>query len=504
MARLFIFAIGGTGSRVLKSLTMLLASGIKPHSKTDFEIVPIIIDPHKSNDDLKRTARILGSYQAISEKAGVDSGFFSTRITTLDKLMTSQNRLSGSFTFNLQQVANTKFKDYIDFAQLSEPSRALADILFSGKSIDKRNVAVNLLDVEMDIGFVGNPNIGSVVLNQFKDSEEFKEVASNFNADDRIFIISSIFGGTGAAGFPTILKNIRGAMNNKNIDGKGFLQDAKIGAISVLPYFNIEKDKNSPIQKSDFIAKTKAALSYYKDNVTGNNSVNALYYISDDYSGKPYKNDAGNGGQKNDAHFVELASALAVLDFLGMPDENLQSVDGKAVNPVYKEFGMKYEKPDFKFSDFEDFTERAVSLRISQMAMFRKYLNESFSDSIEKQAWTNDEPIIHKSFLTDSFYRSNLSEFMDSFGDWLKEMSYNRRGFTPFNLDTTLDSLVVDKTVKKGWLKKKVDYSYYDGELSKKSKGKSFPSAEQKLIKLFFDTTEDILTAKFGFKKQNP
>ncbi|MBU1821428.1 MAG: hypothetical protein KKG00_07950, partial [Bacteroidetes bacterium] len=83
MARLFIFAIGGTGSRVLKSLTMLLASGVKPDSRTDFEIIPIIIDPHKSNEDLKRTARMLGNYQTIAEKVGTDSGFFSTRITTL-------------------------------------------------------------------------------------------------------------------------------------------------------------------------------------------------------------------------------------------------------------------------------------------------------------------------------------------------------------------------------------------------------------------------------------
>ena len=95
--------------------------------------------------------------------------------------------------------------------------------MFSGKSINKHHEVVNLLDVEMDIGFVGNPNIGSVVLNQFKDSQEFKEFASNFNEGDRVFVISSIFGGTGAAGFPTILKNIRDAMNNRNIDGKGFL-----------------------------------------------------------------------------------------------------------------------------------------------------------------------------------------------------------------------------------------------------------------------------------------
>ncbi len=401
----------------------------------------------------------------------------------------------------MQEVANTQFKDYIDFAQLSEPNRALADILFSGKSINKRDEEVNLLDVEMDIGFVGNPNIGSVVLNQFKDSQEFKEVASNFNADDRIFIISSIFGGTGAAGFPTILKNIRDAMNNRNIDGKGFLQNAKIGAITVLPYFNIEKDPNSPIQKSDFIAKTKAALYYYKDNVTGNNSVNALYYINDDYSGKPYKNDAGNEGQKNDAHFIEMVSALSVIDFLEMPDRDLESVDGRAVKPIYKEFGMKNDAADFKFSDFEDNTEYKISLRLSQLAMFRKYLDERLNESIEKQAWTVDAPTIDRAFLSDSFFRTNLSEFMNAFGNWLKEMSGNRRGFSPFNLNAPLDSLVADKTVKTGWLEKKVDFPYYDDQLSKGSKGKTFPSAEQKIIKLFFDTTEEMLTSKFGFKK---
>src|SRR5215213_1973597 len=211
MARLFIFAIGGTGSRVLKSLAMLLAAGIKPSSEQEFEIVPIIIDPHKSNEDLKRTERLLGNYQAISDEVELDNKFFGTKITTLNNLVSSENRISGKFTFNLLQVANTKFKEYIDYNQLDRPNRALADILFSGKSINKRGEEVDLLDTEMDIGFVGNPNIGSVVLNQFKDSKEFKEFASNFNEEDRVFIISSIFGGTGAAGFPTILKNIRGA-----------------------------------------------------------------------------------------------------------------------------------------------------------------------------------------------------------------------------------------------------------------------------------------------------
>src|SRR6218665_1511656 len=499
MARLFIFAIGGTGSRVLKSLTMLLASGIKPNKK-EFEIVPIIIDPHKSNEDLKRTERLLGNYQSIFNQAGLNNGFFNTRITTLDKLVSSENRISRSFTFNLQQVSNTRFKDYIDFNQLNEPSKALADILFSGKSINKRHEEVALLDIEMDIGFVGNPNIGSVVLNQFKDSEEFKEFASNFNSEDRVFIISSIFGGTGAAGFPTILKNIRDAMNNKNIDGKGFLQNAKIGAVTVLPYFNIEKDNDSPIQKSDFIGKTKAALHYYKDNVTGNNSVNALYYIADDYSGKPYKNDPGDNGQKNEAHFVELASALAVIDLLEIPDGDLECSKGKALSPVYKEFGIRNDSADIRFSDFEDNTEKKISLRLSQLALFAKYLKQQLPKSIEKEPWSKDQPEINQKFVEDSFYRTNVTEFINSFGEWLKEMSNNKRGFSPFRLNSTLDSLIQDKTVKSGFFSSKVDFAMYDDELSKKSKGKKYSSPQQKLIKLFFETTEEILISKFGLK----
>jgi hypothetical protein len=446
---------------------------------------------------------LLGNYQTISNETGLDSGFFNTKITTLNNLVSS-NRLTGSFTFNLQEVGGKKFKEYIDFNQLDDANKALADILFSGKSINKRHEDVNLLDVEMDIGFVGNPNIGSVVLNQFKDSQEFKEFASNFDDGDRIFIISSIFGGTGAAGFPTILKNIRNAISTNGIVGKGFLQDAKIGAISVMPYFNLKSEtvngETSPIQKSHFIAKTRAALSYYRDNITGNNSINALYYIADDATGKAYQNDPGHNGQKNDAHFVEMASALAIIDFLEIPDRELETSGGKALKPIYKEFGIRNDSVAIKFSDLEDYTERKLALRLSQFALFRKYLNEHFQFAIEKEAWSTDKPEINKKFTDDIFYRTNISEFHSSFGEWLKEMSSNKRAFAPFNLETTLDALIADRTLRKGLFSGKVDYAMIDTKLSKNSRGKVYISAQQKLIKLFFDATEEIITSKFGLK----
>lgn len=501
MARLFIFAIGGTGARVLKSLTMLLAAGIKPESPTEFEIVPIIIDPHKDNKDLKRTERLLGNYQSITDEIGTGNGFFSTKITTLNKLVASETRLSETFSFNLQEVAETKFKEYIDIGELSAPNKALADILFSGKSINKRGDTVNLLDIEMDIGFVGNPNVGSVVLNQFKDSGEFREFASIFNEDDRIFIISSIFGGTGAAGFPTVLKNIRNAMNIPDINSREFLQNAKIGALTALPYFNVEADKKSPIQKSDFIAKAKSALYYYKENVTGNNSVNALYYIGDDYSGTPYENDPGEGGQQNDAHFVELAAALAVFNFLETSDGDLQCIEGKAVNPIYKQFSAKTDSKDFDFSNFEINTENKISLRLSQFALFRKFLVEHLGKVSEGEPFRVGDHKLNNQFFTDTFYATNVSEFLAAFGEWLRELSVNRRGFSPFNLNEELNTLIKNKPANEGFFSK-VNYKYYIDRLSKQASGKTYISAQQKFINLFFETTREILTAKFGLKEK--
>lgn len=500
MAKLFIFAIGGTGSRVLKSLIMLLASGAKPNTDKEYEIVPIMIDPHKTNEDLKRTLSLLDNYQAITNKAGIGNGFFSTKILKLCDLTASQDKKSENFTFNLQKVADSKFRDYIEYNQMDESNKGLTDILFSGNSINKNGEKVDLLDVEMDIGFVGNPNIGSVVLNQFKDSEEFKDFASNYNQDDRIFIISSIFGGTGAAGFPTVLKNIRNAINNNNIDSRGLLENSKIGALTVLPYFNIEKKQDSPIQKSDFIAKTKDALNYYKDNISGNNSINALYYIYDDLNGLAYPNDPGAEGQKNPAHVVELFSALAVLDFLEISDNDLLCTNGKAETPIYKEFGVKNDTTDLKFSDLENKTELKISLPLSQFLLFHKYINEHFDETIEIQAWSNNNPVIDNKFTNENFYRTNLIGILDSYKEWLIELKNNKRGFSPFNIDSEIEIFIKGRIPRTGLFSKRVDYSMFDDKLNKISR-KNYASNYEKLVKLFYEATREILTSKFGMKK---
>src|SRR5690606_35969734 len=154
--------------------------------------------------------------------------------------------------------------------------------------------------------------------------------------------ISSIFGGTGAAGFPLLLKNIRSASHSLN--NHALLRSAPVGAVSVLPYFGVKKDEDSDIEKSTFISKTNAALRYYEYGV--NDSVNSMYYLGDKLV-KDYDNHEGSVAQQNDAHFIELASALAILDFANETNVSINKV---------KEFGVANQAQTLTFNDLENVT----------------------------------------------------------------------------------------------------------------------------------------------------
>ena len=195
--KIFLFGIGGTGSRVIKSLVLMSASGVDIQANA---IVPIIIDPDFANADLTRTIEQIKTYSAVRKSldftASSNNKFFKPNF---------EDVVNG-YRLRLKDTKNKKFKEFIQYDTLGKENRALASILFSESN----------LDADMEVGFKGNPNIGSIVLNQFADSEDFLAFAAAFKPGDRVFIVSSIFGGTGASGFPLIqsgtLANFRGIM----------------------------------------------------------------------------------------------------------------------------------------------------------------------------------------------------------------------------------------------------------------------------------------------------
>ena len=475
--RLFLFLVGGTGSRVMRPLIMQLAAGIRPKTaegrSIPLEVVPIVVDPHKANQDLKRTENMMRWYkqlrrQLYGEAVDVADGFFAAKLSTLGDIVPDSAMLSDNFVMSMQGVESKKFSELIDYSTLDSGNQALCSMMFADYQ----------LDTKMDIGFVGSPNIGSVALNQMKDSEEFRQFSNVFRKDDRIFVVSSIFGGTGAAGYPIIVKNIRNAAANTQMNNRGDLRNARIGALTVLPYFNVQQDDNSPISRADFISKTKSALYYYHDNLTGLrhgsedlplSKINACYYLGDEVASNPYFNDPGGGGQRNDAHLVEYVGALSILDFLQIPDDELRTVDGNAVNPVYKEYGLAADKMRLSLKDFGLPTRLQINRDMVKFHLAYMYITHRLRDDIGR-GYTVDKPQINKAFLSSTFYNTLTADFFVGYRQWLKELKSNQRSFVPFNLNTMkMSDCLTDIAPKTSIFHSAIDYNTLLGALNKAS-----------------------------------
>ncbi len=501
--RLFIFAIGGTGSRVLKSLIMLSAAGVRPidedgRALQNFEIVPIIIDPHKSNEDLKRTEQMLAEYCVVREKLygrNVNGdGFFANKISTLREIMgMTGTPINDSFIFNMEAVGQNKFNQFIGYDTMNEPNQALTSLLFADYQLENK----------MNIGFVGSPNIGSVALNMIKDSEEFKAFANVFNEGDRIFFISSIFGGTGAAGFPILVKNIRQA-ENLEVSNKNFLRNALIGGLTVLPYFNLNNSQGKSIDKADFVVKTQSALQYYNETLTGDNdrNVNAIFYVGDQTNSIPYDYDPGNVKDQHDpAHIVEFVSGMAPLKFAGMSNNMFYNAKGGFQSTRAFEYGLEKDLLDVDFATFGTETRRLIYKPMVKFHMLFTYLRTTFKGIIG-QGYTQDEPKIRAEFTATQFYRTLTDSFFSHYAEWLTEMYQNQRHVQLFNMgENNFSNLIHNVLTRKGIFgRKNIDGNTFNAELNKLSRdNKKYGdrSVEYKLLDLFNAAAENILNNRY-------
>lgn len=478
MSKLYVFGIGGTGSRVLKSLSMLLASGVKINAS---EIIPIIVDPDTDSGDLTRTDSMLRNYEAIRSlfkfPEGKRNEFFWTKIN-MD--------IVPYLCMPIQNTQNPNFSEYIGLEQMDEGGKkdanyALTSLLFSEKNLNSK----------MDVGFKGNPNVGSVVLNQFQQSQTFIDILSSFQQGDRIFIISSIFGGTGASGFPLLIKNLRSA--NQAISGAAFARNAAIGSVTVLPYFGLKTNKDSEIDSTTFVSKTKAALSYYDKNMTESN---VMYYLADSLI-EQYNNCDGGKYQKNKAHFIEVAAALAIVDFMSIPDNMVQTVNSQPQGTIYKEFGLLSDNPQkIIFNDLSVQTNSQIRKPLTQFAFFAKYIIEQIESS-KKQPWAVDL-MFDDNFLQSDFFQ-NLKRYVLDAREWLTEMSNNTRGFSPFRFDIESRNLfsMVQGVEPAKVVSMNSNYALYDTVLNKEAKKVSMDLCPQeRFVELFYRATARLVESK--------
>ena len=380
----------------------MMAAGVK--IEVD-EIIPIIIDPDAANADLTRTVSLMNNYRKIRNYLSFpkenNNTFFRKEL----------GKVLNNYTLHINDTGDKKFQDFIELSSMDRTNQAFCRMLFSEKNLTSK----------MDVGFKGNPNIGSVVLNQIVNSDDFASFANSFEQGDKIFIISSIFGGTGASGFPLLLKTLRTGNNFPNND---IINKAEIGAITILPYFKLEVDDNSEIDSSTFISKTKSALSYYENNISKNDQINALYYLADNVT-NTYENHEGGTSQQNDAHLIEFMASSAIVDFCNCEHQTNTN----------KELGIKDITGNVSFNSFYDNLTDWLCLPLTQFVLMANCFKNQSDYVTSTRLQANNKTGFVEHGLYDNQFFSTFKKFIEEYREWLKEMKSNKRSLDLFNLE---------------------------------------------------------------------
>ena len=484
--KLYVFGIGGTGSRVLKAMAMLFASGAKLENGFDI-VIPIIIDPDTSNGDLNRTKDILRLYQEIRNQIEQPDDFYSQEIKTINELANNSPIVNPDyFQFKLNDTDQNTFNQYIGFDSLSEDFRnSTDDKNFVRLLYSEKNLKSNL-----DVGFKGNPNMGSIVLNQFTNSDDFVKFGQTFNDGDAIFIINSIFGGTGAAGFPLLLKNLRG---NTNLPRHAKISVSPIGGITFLPYFSLSKQDE--INAESFEEKAKIAIDYYNRTIISQNKINSLYFVGNRGNTNHEEYAVGGQDQKNKAHFLELAGALSIFDFC-------KNIDIITPTTQIKEFGIEKVTENVSFDDLNIENAKQLSTPLTKFKLYTEYLNKGLSKALISSRWTKSniklvnkskQSLLDKNYFNSAEYKTQIQAYNNYFDEWLKEMKENKPAFSPFeeiNSDNAME--IVKNKVPNG----NKSFKSLDLENCLLSDNVSIRSTEKKhttLIKMFGKSTEKVL-----------
>lgn len=400
--KVFVFCVGGTGLRVMKAITMMASAGVDTKG---YAIIPIIIDPHIDLEEKTKLTTLIGDYiriynfatQGEGQTLNPLPGFFNTRIQRLEDLDDQQNNTSANM------AERRPFGEYLQVGNLDndDVNRLLVKTLFSEANLNN----------SLAVGFKGNPNIGTVVLNEMINGADWwTAFTRHCEQGDRVFIISSIFGGTGASGYPLLEKKIREA------EGFPQVQKALMGAVTVLPYYSLEdpETSGSDIDSSNFFTKAKSALSYYEKTVKSD----YLYYVGEQTLKANYKNNESE--QKDDAHFVELVAATALFDFLEKQKPDRPQALSRAIREDETALDIKSLGAGYN----------GVVKNVSNMMLLDilvKILPEESQYPLIKDRGLNKDFYKDQSFLA-------LKDFVGNFYKWYVELSKNNRAFSPLNL----------------------------------------------------------------------
>lgn len=426
----YFIGIGGSGAKVMESLTHLCAAGMLPNREKEEKLYVMSVDPDVGNGNLKRSSAALNNlveFQAVA-------------VGSNTPLLKTEVEIARPFPWSPTEH-DKKLDDIMAYQSYKgTPIGDLYETLFTRAE----------RDTFLNEGFRGRPSIGAAVL--AKKAALFSTKGWEDHADApwdkfarlvkqdaksgqiaRIFLAGSVFGGTGAAGMPTIARLL-------SREFASYISEKKvlIGGALILPYFSFvpsqteASDGQIYASSENFLTNTKAALKYYFKESQDHSVYDTMYFIGDNVLSPVRKFSVGAASQKNDAHIVDFYGAIAAVDFFSAKPDDMKGCS----------FITHAEENRFTWSDFPDIhgadgTDIRFKDRFAQFVRFIfAYVNliepvfeglASGTEKAYKYPWYMD---YLQDVVVDSTEVKNFTEYADSFIRWLSQLESSENNRT--------------------------------------------------------------------------
>lgn len=431
MARNYLIAIGGTGSRCLEAVIYLAAAGI---FKNPLHV--LIIDPDQNNGNSVKARTLVTQYHALHlarqpQNAEAKGWFGGTKLPSPQLFQPSLNVKGATSTeqhgifWHNPNPAQRRFGEVIQYQAQEEELKSFLNLFYEPTD----------LEMVLDVGYRGRTNVGAVALKQDLEGSSgianygLREFLENLNIDlqageARVFVMGSVFGGTGAAGMPTIPKLISSLPGDViSADNRSRL---RYGCAMMTPYFSFPKGVSSSSGPTTDSARhavaTQAALLHYARVPPG---YHHIYFIG--APARPQTNTAnvvGGQNQANAPHYAELIAALAAWQFFALErvpasDQQLHFADSVRNKT---DIGVSWETlpVDAKNTSSREEFKRRLTIFATMAFFYKNFLYERFlqGEEYEQTNWYKDN-FAGLNLDEEKEPLKYLYEFSKSYLDWL-------------------------------------------------------------------------------------
>ncbi|MFN0139887.1 MAG: hypothetical protein ACKVQW_07340 [Pyrinomonadaceae bacterium] len=405
----YAIGFGGTGAKCIEALIHLCAAGMMPD---DQELYILFVDQDDDNGSLGRAQKLLKIYKKCRTEDAATVDFLRSKIVSPKK----DNWLP-------EEDKEATLLKFVQYSNLTTEFKHMFDVLY-----DKKEKTT-----EMGKGFRGHPSIGAAVFAATVDLDSidpWKEIKGRLEkeTDSRIMFFGSIFGGTGAAGVPTISRLFN---NWREIFPKN---PFRLGSVLTLPYFTFKKNEQDELHADarDFAVNTQTALQYYQQqDYMG--VFDKAYLLGCDDPRDMGKAEIGSQNQVNPPHWVEVYAAMAAIDFFK---------EEKFIDDRYNLIGRKKAK----VLDWTDLPYKSVEARkkITSLLRFAFAYHAVYLPAIKKLR--TEKNAYWAPWFVDFFKRPGVEvqskldnelnpvdEYCEQFLKWLAGIEYSITGNTGTN-----------------------------------------------------------------------